>query len=301
MDKVMGMRVFSAVATNRSFSDAAKKLSISKAMVSKHVQNLENSLGVRLFNRTTRKLNLTDVGSTYYAKVNSILADIDETESLISQINSEPKGKLKIVAQPSFGAFHLSRALSLYLKKYNDVTAHIELSQRIPDLVEEGIDLAFHVGALNDSMYISRRIASARRVICASPEYIEENGMPKKPEDLSNHNCLIYMPHDDIGKWEFYEKGRRKKIKVSGDIQCNSGDALRIASIQGCGIAQLPTYMIGLDIQAGRLRALLEDFEPEKQPIYAIYNHRNVSAKIKTFIDFIYDLYQPEPYWNEWT
>mgnify|MGYP003309765303 FL=1 len=198
MDKVMGMRVFSAVATNRSFSDAAKKLSISKAMVSKHVQNLENSLGVRLFNRTTRKLNLTDVGSTYYAKVNSILADIDETESLISQINSEPKGKLKIVAQPSFGAFHLSRALSLYLKKYNEVTAHIELSQRIPDLVEEGIDLAFHVGALNDSMYISRRIASARRVICASPEYIEENGMPKKPEELSNHNCLIYMPHDDI-------------------------------------------------------------------------------------------------------
>ena len=154
MDKVMGMRVFSAVATNRSFSDAAKKLSISKAMVSKHVQNLENSLGVRLFNRTTRKLNLTDVGSTYYAKVNSILADIDETESLISQINSEPKGKLKIVAQPSFGAFHLSRALSLYLKKYNEVTAHIELSQRIPDLVEEGIELAFHVVALNDSMYI---------------------------------------------------------------------------------------------------------------------------------------------------
>jgi len=302
MDKLVSMRVFSAVAKNGSFSKAAKKLSISKAMVSKHIKNLENSLSVRLFNRTTRKLNLTDAGSSYYEKVNIILSEIDETESAISQLNSEPKGKLKVMAQPSFGAFHLSRALSLYLKKYTEVTVNLELSHRIPDLVEENIDLAFHVGELNDSMYVSRRIASARRVICASPEYIKKNGMPKKPEDLLNHNCLIYMPRNDMGKWEFLDKGKRKKIKVTGDIQCNSGDALRVASIQSRGITQLPTYMVGLDIQAGRLEAVLEDFEPEKQPIYAIYNHRKyVSAKIKTFIDFIYDLYQPEPYWNEWT
>ena len=298
----MSMRVFSAVAKNRSFSVAAKKLSISKAMVSKHIKSLENSLSVRLFNRTTRKLNLTDAGSSYYEKVNMILSEIDETESEISQLNSEPKGKLKVMAQPSFGAFHLSRALSLYLKKYTEVTVNLELSHRIPDLVEENIDLAFHVGELNDSMYVSRRIASARRVICASPEYIKKIGMPKKPEDLLNHNCLIYMPRNDMGKWEFLDKGKRKKIKVTGDIQCNSGDALRVASIQSRGITQLPTYMVGLDIQAGRLQAVLEDFEPEKQPIYAIYNHRKyISAKIKTFIDFIYNLYQPEPYWNEWT
>ena len=302
MDKLMSMRVFSAVAKNRSFSVAAKKLSISKAMVSKHIKSLENSLSVRLFNRTTRKLNLTDAGSSYYEKVNIILSEIDETESAISQLNSEPKGKLKVMAQPSFGAFHLSRALSLYLKKYTEVTVNLELSHRIPDLVEENIDLAFHVGELNDSMYVSRRIASARRVICASPEYIKKIGMPKKPEDLLNHNCLIYMPRNDMGKWEFLDKGKRKKIKVTGDIQCNSGDALRVASIQSRGITQLPTYMVGLDIQAGRLQAVLEDFEPEKQPIYAIYNHRKyISAKIKTFIDFIYNLYQPEPYWNEWT
>ena len=302
MDKLVSMRVFSAVAKNGSFSIAAKKLSISKAMASKHIKNLENSLSVRLFNRTTRKLNLTDAGSSYYEKVNIILSEIDETESAISQLNSEPKGKLKVMAQPSFGAFHLSRALSLYLKKYTEVTVNLELSHRIPDLVEENIDLAFHVGELNDSMYVSRRIASARRVICASPEYIKKNGMPKTPEDLLNHNCLIYMPRNDMGKWEFLDKGKRKKIKVTGDIQCNSGDALRVASIQSRGITQLPTYMVGLDIQAGRLEAVLEDFEPEKQPIYAIYNHRKyVSAKIKTFIDFIYDLYQPEPYWNEWT
>ena len=302
MDKITSMRVFSAVAKNGSFSEAAKKLSISKAMASKHVQNLENSLGVRLFNRTTRKLNLTEVGNAYYDKVDVILAEIDETELAISQLNSEPKGKLKIMAQPSFGAFHLSRALSLYLKKYPDVTTEIELTNRMPDLVEDGIDLAFHVGELDDSMFVARKIASARRVVCASPYYLKQNGTPQTPDDLARHNCLIYSPRTPLVEWEFIDQGDKLKIKISGDIQCNDGDALRIAAIQNCGIAQLPTYMVGLDIQSGRLNALLEEYEPEKLPVYAIHNHRKyLSAKIKTFIDFIYDLYQPEPYWNEWT
>lgn len=294
----MSMRVFSAVAKQGSFSDAAKKLSISKAMASKHVQNLEYELGVRLFNRTTRSLNLTEVGLAYYDKVDSILSEIDETELAISQLNSQPKGKLKIMAQPSFGAFHLSRALSMYLKKYPEVTTELELTNRIPDLVEDGIDLAFHVGELNDSMFVARKIASVRRVVCASPDYLKLNGIPQSPADLLQHNCLIYSPRTTQIEWEFIDR----KIKVSGDIQCNDGDALRIAAIRGCGIAQLPTYMVGLDIQAGRLNALLENYEPEKLPVYAIYNHRKyLSAKIQTFIDFIYELYQPEPYWNKWT
>lgn len=298
----MSMRVFSAVAKNSSFSYAAKKLSISKAMASKHVQNLENSLGVRLFNRTTRKLNLTDVGNAYYEKVNNILAEIDEAELAITQLNSEPKGKLKIKAQPSFGAFHLSRALSVYLKKYPEVTTEIELSNRMPDLVEDGIDLAFHVGELDDSSFVARKIASARRVVCASPYYLKQNGTPQSPDDLSKHNCMIYAPRTAMNEWEFIRNNEKIKIEISGDIQCNDGDALRISAIQGCGIAQLPTYMVGLDIQAGRLKALLEEYEPEKLPLYAIYNHRKyLSAKIQTFIEFMYELYQPEAYWNEWT
>ncbi len=296
------MRVFSAVAKNGSFSDAARKLSISKAMASKHVQNLENILGVRLLNRTTRKLNLTDVGSAYYEKVDDILAAIDETELSISQLNSEPKGKLKIMAQPSFGAFHLSRALSVYLRKYPDVSTEIELSNRTPDLVEDGIDLAFYVGELADSSFVARKIASARRVVCASPYYLKQNGTPQTPDDLHKHNCMIYAPRTVQNKWEFISNNEKIKVKISGDIQCNDGDALRIAAIQGCGIAQLPTYMVGLDIQAGRLNALLEEYEPEKLPVYAIYNHRKyLSAKIQTFIEFMYELYQPEAYWNEWT
>jgi len=302
MDKVMSMRVFSAVAKNSSFSNAAKKLSISKAMASKHVQNLENSLGVRLFNRTTRKLNLTDVGNAYYEKVDSILSDIDETELAISRLNSEPKGKLKILSPPSFGAFHLSRALSVYLRKYPDVTTEIELSNRMPDLVEDGIDLAFRVGELEDSSFVARKIASARRVVCASPYYLKQNGTPQTPDELSKHNCMIYAPRTAFNEWEFIKNREQLKIKVSGDIQCNDGDALRIAAIQGCGIAQLPTYIVGLDIQSGRLNAILEEYEPENLPVYAIYNHRKyLSAKIQTFIEFMYEQFQPEAYWNEWT
>lgn len=298
----MSMRVFSAVAKHGSFSDAAKKLSISKAMASKHVQSLENTLGVRLFNRTTRKLNLTDVGSAYYKKVDDILSDIDEAELAISQLNSEPRGKLKIMAPPSFGAFHLSRALSIYLRKYPGVTTEIELSNRMPDLVEDGMDLAFYLGDLDDSSFVARKIASTRRVICASPYYLKQNGTPQTPADLAKHNCMIYAPRTVLDEWDFINNNEKIKVKVSGDIQCNDGDALRIAAIQGCGIAQLPTYMVGLDIQAGRLNALLEEYEPEKLPIYAIYNHRKyLSAKIQTFVEFMYELYQPEAYWNEWT
>ena len=294
----MSMKVFSAVARNGSFSDAARKLNISKAMASKHVQFLEQHLGVRLFNRTTRKLNLTDVGLAYFEKVDAILADIEETELAVSQLNSEPRGRLKIMAQPSFGAFHLSRALSSYMSKYPEVETQLELTNRIPDLVEDGIDVAFHVGELDDSMVVARKITSARRVVCASPDYLSARGHPEKPQDLPNHNCMIYSPRTPLYEWEF----SKQTIRVTGDIQCNDGDALRIAAIQGCGIAQLPTYMVGLDIQAGRLCALLEDYEPERLPVYAMYNHRKyLSAKIKTFIDYMYELYQPDAYWNQWT
>ena len=299
MDKIMSMRVFSAVARHASYSAAARKLNISKAMASKHVQHLENQLGVRLLNRTTRKLNLTEVGLAYFEKVDAILADIEETENSISQMDSQPKGRLKIVAPPSFGAFHLTRAMATFLKKYPDVETVLELSNRLPDMVEDGVDISFAVGDLDDSMFVARKVASARRVVCASPEYLEKHGIPETPDSLTKHNCMIYSPRSTLLDWQFING---QSIRVSGDIQCNNGDALRTAAIQGCGITQLPTYMVGLDIQSGRLKALLEEFEPARLPIYAIYHHRKyLSAKIKSFIDFIYELYKPDAYWNKWT
>lgn len=215
-----------------------------------------------------------------------------------SLIPNRARDKLKIKAQPSFGAFHLSRALSGYMKKYPEVSTELELSNRMPDLVEDGVDLAFHVGKLDDSTFVAHQVASSRRVVCASPDYLNQHDSPVSPSELQYHNCLIYSPRSSLMEWDFIDE----KVKVTGNIQCNDGDAPRVAAIRGCGIAQLPTYIVGMDIQSGRLCALLQDFEPEKLPVFAIYNNRKyLAAKIKTFVEYIYELYQPEAYWNEWT
>ena len=215
-----------------------------------------------------------------------------------SLIPNRARDKLKIKTQPSFGAFHLSRALSGYMKKYPEVSTELELSNRMPDLVEDGVDLTFHVGKLDDSTFVAHQVASSRRVVCASPDYLNQHDSPVSPSELQYHNCLIYSPRSSLMEWDFIDE----KVKVTGNIQCNDGDAPRVAAIRGCGIAQLPTYIVGMDIQSGRLCALLQDFEPEKLPVFAIYNNRKyLAAKIKTFVEYIYELYQPEAYWNEWT
>ena len=176
------------------------------------------------------------------------------------------------------------------------------LTESLPDLVEYGIDLAIHVGQLPDSSLVARKLTSTRLVVCASPEYLAENGIPNIPADLVKHNCLIYKPRSPLREWCFIVNGADYRQKVSGGVQSNVGDALRVVAIKGYGLVQLPNYMIGLDIKAGRLQAVLEEFEPPERPIYAIYNQRRyLSAKIRTFVDFIYEMFQPVPYWDEWT
>lgn len=302
MDKLTSMKVFHAVARLGSFSAAATELAISRAMASKHIKTLENDLGVSLFNRTTRHLSLTEVGTTYQERVGSIISEIDEAELAITQLNTEPRGNLKIMAQQSFGAFHLSRIITQYKKRYPDVSIDMTLTENLPDLAEYGIDLAIHVGQLPDSSLVARKLTSTRLVVCASPEYLAENGIPNIPADLVKHNCLIYKPRSPLREWGFIVNGADYRQKVSGGVQSNVGDALRVVAIKDYGLVQLPNYMIGLDIKAGRLQAVLEEFEPPERPIYAIYNQRRyLSAKIRTFVDFIYEMFQPVPYWDEWT
>jgi DNA-binding transcriptional LysR family regulator len=302
MDKLTSMKVFSMVAKLRSFSAAAEKLKISRAMASKHVQYLENNLGVRLLNRTTRHLSLTEVGTSYQERVNVILADIDDADLAITQLSSEPRGILKIMAPPSFGAFHLARVITSYNNIYPEVSIELILTDRHPDLVEEGMDMAFHVGPMHDSSLVARKLATARMVVCGSPEFLDKKGPPKTPADLDNYNCLLFTPRIPINEWQFTINGKEKSQHITGTFRSNVGDALRVAAIKGAGLVQLPTYMVGLDIKSGRLLPVLGVFEPAEKPIYAIYSHRKyLSAKIRTFVDFIYDLLHPIPYWDEWT
>lgn len=302
MDRLTAMKVFATVASLGSYSAAAEKLKISRAMASKHVQYLENSLGARLLNRTTRHISLTEVGKSYQERINAILLDIDDAELAITQLNSEPRGTLRIMAPPSFGAFHLARFIASYNSSYPDVIIEMLLSDRTPDLVEEGLDMAIRVGAMDDSSLVARKLASARMVICGAPEFIAKYGRPETPADLDRYNCLLFTPRIPANEWQFTINGKETSQHITGTFRSNVGDALRVAAIKGCGLVQLPTYMVGLDIKSERLIPLLGEFEPPEKPIYAVYSHRKyLSAKIRTFVDFLSELLHPIPYWDEWT
>jgi len=301
VDKLISMQIFEKVAKHNSFSAAARDMGVSKAMVSKHIASLENSLDVLLLNRTTRRLSLTESGAAYLERVKNILADIEETELAVSTLSSEPRGTLKLSAPTSFGSFHLARAIGGYKQIYPDVHIEMILTERLHDLVEDGLDLAIHVGHLDDSSLIAKRLASARMIVCGSPAYFEKHGIPETPEDLIHHQCLIYSPRIPANEWIFKKDNKKFNVRVSGDIRSNIGDALRVAAMQDSGLIQLPTYMTGLDIKAGRLQAVLEDYEPPESPINALYLHRkHLSAKVRTFVDYLYDILHPVPYWDEW-
>jgi DNA-binding transcriptional LysR family regulator len=292
------MKVFMQVARLRSFTAAADSLGISKAMVSKHIKRLEDSLDVQLFNRTTRSLSLTEVGRVYRDRTKEILNDIEETELSVSKLSSEPRGSLRIMAPTSFGSFRLSRAITDYLTHYPNVTVELLLAERTPDLVDEGIDIAILVGVLEDSSLFARKIADARMMVCGAPEYFAKHGVPQEPEDLLKHNCLIQTTR--IGEtWSFKSNNGYRRMDVQGTLKSNAGDALRIAAIKGCGLVNLPVYMLDKDIKHGNLKPVLVDYEAPKRPIHAVYLHRmHLSAKVKTFVDFLYNRFKSNPIWE---
>jgi len=246
-------------------------------------------------------LSLTESGVIYRDRIAAILEELDQTEIAVSKMSSEPGGTLRIMAPTSFGSFHLTRAIAQYRKKYPKVSVDLIFTTGTPDFVGEGLDLAIRIGHLKDSSQVARKLSQSRLVVCGAPEYLETYGIPKIPPDLERHNCLVFSPRTPSGAWPFTGKDGPMTVRVKGNVKANLADALRIAAINGCGLIQLPTYMVGLDLDAGRLRAVLEDFEPEARPIYAVYLHRDyLSAKVSTFVDFLYDLYNPIPYWESW-
>jgi len=297
MDKLSSMKVFMQVARLGSFSAAADNLGISKAMVSKHIKRLEDSLDVQLFNRTTRSLSLTEVGTVYRDRIKEILNDIEETELSVSKLSSEPRGTLRIMAPTSFGSFHLSRAVTEYLTHFPNVNVEMLLAERTPDLVDEGIDLAILIGTLEDSSLFARKIADARMVVCGAPEYLDKNGIPETPDELREHNCLIQTTR--VGETWLFNSGQGiKRFDVNGTLKSNAGDALRIAAIKGCGLVNLPMYMVDKDIQNGRLKTVLVEYEAAKRPIHAVYIHRmHLSAKVRTFVDFLVNRFESNPVW----
>ena len=303
MDRLTSMNVFAAVGRLGSFAAAAEELDISNAMCSKYISNLEDNLGARLLNRTTRQLSLTDVGSAYHEKVIDILTEVEAAEQCVSELQNNPVGILHIMSPPSFGSFHITRAIKGYKKKYPEVEIELIMSDDFESLVDMGVDLAFRVGELEDSSVVALKLSSSRLIVCASPEYLKDNGTPQIPGDLNGHVCmsmsnnLIFSP-----QWTFNAEGIETTIDTRTNyLKSNQADSLRVAAINGSGLVQLPTYMIGLDIQSGRLKPVLEDYEPEPLPINLIYAHRkHVSIKIRSFVDYMKYYFETPPYWDKW-
>ena len=299
MDRLSSIEAFVTVAELASFSRAAERLQIAKSVVSRQVSALETELGARLFHRTTRSLTLTEVGRSYLERTKQILADLEEANRAVSQLQSAPRGKLRINAPMSFGFLHLAQALPDFMKAYPEVSVDLAMNDRFVDLVDEGYDLAVRIGALEDSSLIARKLAPVRRVICASPDYIARKGMPHNISDLKKHDCLIYM--SDHPEWRFMNpNGKPLVVAITGRLSINNGDALRIAALEGLGLANLPTFLVGDDLRAGRLVSVLQSVTPSTLTLSAVYPPtRHITPKVRAFVDFLAERFGPVPYWDE--
>jgi DNA-binding transcriptional LysR family regulator len=299
MDKLASMKVFATVVQTGSFSAAAETLDLSKAMVSKHIHALEDLLGARLLNRTNRRLHLTEAGATYLELCKPILTAVKEAERAVLEMNTEPRGALKLTAPSSLGTFHLVPAIADYEKRYPEVRVLLSLQDPRVDLVEEGFDLAIRVGKLPDSSLIARQLASVPVVVCGAPAYLESHGIPRTPDDLTEHNCLLYTEWAPKGQWRFKGPEGEFLVPVSGDFEANLGDAVRMAAVSGRGLVQLLAYVVDSDLRAGRLRAVLTNYAPDEMPIHAVYPHRkHLAATVRTFVEFLQERFQKDPDWG---
>ena len=300
MDRLAAIEAFVRVAETHSFSEAARRLHASQSAVSRAVSGLEAELGARLLHRTTRSLTLTEAGRGYFERAARILADLEEANLAVTQLQAAPRGRLRVNAPMSFGFLHLAPALPDFLALYPELSVDLSMSDRFVDLIEEGVDVAVRIGALEDSSLIARKLAPIRRVVCASPGYLKSRGTPLAPDDLKQHDCLCNSNIAVLHEWRFAAAdGKLWPVDVRGRLSANNGDALRVAALKGLGLANLPTFIVGADLQAGTLMTVLDDFAVQDLSMSAVYPPgRHLSPKVRAFVDFLADRFGPRPYWD---
>jgi len=300
MDSLTDIAVFVHVVDAGSFTAAAEKLDLSKPVVSKYVSRLENRLGARLLHRTTRRLSLTEVGRVFYERSQQGLLHLEEAEAEVTRLQAVPRGVLKLNSPMSFGILHVAPALPDFLSKYPELSVDISLDDRRVDLVEEGFDLAIRIGELPDSSLVARRLGPCQHVVCGAPDYFRQHGVPKTPEALREHNAITYKYQNSPREWHFISpEGAAVRIPVSGSIQMNNSLGLREALLRGAGITLTPSFVVGQDIAAGRLQAVLTTYKVQELSIYAVYpDRRHLSPKVRAFVDFMDQRITDIPYWE---
>jgi DNA-binding transcriptional LysR family regulator len=297
MDKFQEMRTFVAVVDAGSFVRAAEALAMSKAAVSRYVTELETRLGVRLLQRTTRKLSLTGEGEVFHARCQALLADIDEAEAEITARSGEAAGLVKVNVPVSFGILHLAPLWGEFRARHPKVTFDVTLADRVVDLVEEGYDLAVRIARLPSSTLISRKLSATRMVLCASPAYLQRAGVPRHPRELAGHAVLAYSLLVSGDEWHFDGPDGPVSVKTAPCIRTNSGDTCRAAALRHQGIVMQPSFMVGADLAAGTLVELMPPYRGIELGIYAVYpTRKHVSPKVRLLIDFLVESFR-QPRW----
>ncbi|MDE0727600.1 MAG: LysR family transcriptional regulator [Alphaproteobacteria bacterium] len=298
MDNLNEMAVFAKVVEHRGFS-AAAALGVSKSAVSKQVGRLEDRLGARLLNRTTRNLSLTEVGEVFYERCARIVEEARAAADEVGSLAAAPRGRLRVNAPMTFGTLHLGPVIAGFLEVQPEIEVDLVLDDRFIDLVAEGFDVAVRVAALADSSLIVRRLAPSRAVLCAAPSYLERHGRPENPEDLRQHNCFGYLYRDSGTDWALTGAKGPVTIPLRGNLRANNGEVLRDVALAGAGIVALPSFVVGEALRAGQLVELLPECVPQTHDIYAVYPHRrHLTPKVRAFVDFLVARFGPQPYWD---
>lgn len=288
MDRLLSMAVFTKAVELGSFSAAGNALQMSSQLVGKHVQMLEQHLGVRLLNRTTRRQHLTDIGREFYERAKGILADVEAAEGLAADTRATPRGKLRINAPVTFGIHALSPKLPEYLCSHPEVTLELSMSNRRVDVIDEGYDLVFRIGELTDSGLIARPLAPYRLILCAAPSYLIARGPINTPQDISRQECLGFL-HPELSKrWTLIGPEGQVTVPVSGRLMVDSGEALMAAAVSGVGVLLQPAEIVEPYLASGQLVTLLPEYSAPTRPMHILYApDRRMTPKLRSFIEFV--------------
>jgi DNA-binding transcriptional LysR family regulator len=289
LDLIDCMTTFAQVAEHRSFTAAAERLEISRGMVTRQVAQLEDHLGARLLNRTTRRVSLTEAGTAYFERCTQLLADLEEAEAVASSHVAEARGTLRVTCALAFGVRYVAPLVGRYMQQQPRVAVDLSFNDRTVDIVEEGYDLAIRIGTLASSSLSARRLASTRMIVCAAPSYWRAHGKPSTPEELAAHDALHYVYSSTSDEWRFASpEGTPRNVRIRHRLRANNGEALLRAAVSGQGVVQLPAFLVHESIANGELESALDDYCGPELGINAVYPARRLlAAKVRTFIDFL--------------
>ena len=300
MDRFQSFNAFAKVVEHGSFAAAAQRLEVSTSAVSRQVAELEAHLEVRLLNRTTRRLSLTEAGQAFYERCVQLLADLEETEAAVRSEAVMPKGTLRITCGVTFGERYLAPAVADFAGRHPQVTFDIDLSDRAVDLVDEGFDLAIRIGPVGQQALVARRIADTQLVCCAAPAYLASRPRLLTPDDLQHHECFAYTYAATASAWTFEARdGTRHTPRISFRHRANNGRMLAAMAVAGVGISLEPDFIVADEVRAGRLVRVLPDYQPPRSPISAVYpSRRHLSAKVRSFVDYLAARYAGATEWS---